>query len=341
MIYYNDNPVNWNRTSGLSEIERLVKEEILQLKNKYFSDNTMQRVRVIYPHGKPEQKFRVFGVLKLLPIPLKSADGLWRYSASLKGANGYADSHKFVTYSSVYSEKDIEFLWFLMNRCSMLNKLIFVEDLEAEAKKEVESLASDADIRYMIMGNSPIAKDEYLIRQVSEIFGVRDVSKKGINQVKKELYDALVDGEKAGDKFVNYAKFEELTQADVKRKAAFYAKASINDGTVGYKDRAWYLMSGREYSEKLMTINAKDAAYREQLFVDEIVNNPSIRSRLFQAIGQEEYSTPDEFRQIDRQSLLQKCKSLGIKTSPTDKAEELVEKLCGHYGINYTQPQSA
>jgi hypothetical protein len=341
MIYYDERPVLWDRKTGLNEIEKSVQDEITYLKNKYFSPNSPGVVRVIYKRGQMEAAKNVFGILKKFPIPLLSSDGLWRYSAARKGKDGFVDSHMFVTYSTAYKEKDIEFLWFLFNRSSVLNKFVFVEDKEAEAKKEVETMATDADIRYAIMGNSPTAKDEKLIRQVSEIFGMKEVEKKGINQVKKELYDLLLDGEKMKDAFVNFRKFEEMTDGSNKRKAAYYAKASISDGTVKYKDRAWYLMSGNEYSEKLMSIQAKDAAFREQLFIDEIVTNPNTRSRLFSAIGQEEIETAEDLRSLDRPVLMKKLKELGEVVKASDTAEVLVEKLCAKLGIKYLQPETA
>ena len=231
MIYYNDEPVNWNRKTGLSEIDRMVADEITVIRNKYFADNTMQRVKVLYPRGIPEEAHRVFAVFKKIPVPLRSADGMWRYSPvrATKGKYGmeYPEAHAFLMYEQLYTAKDIEFLWFLMNRCSMLNRLIFIEDKEADAKKEIEQLSTDADIRYMLLGNSPIAKDAELIKQVASVFGVKDIEKRSLAEVKLDLFNTVVEGEKNKDAFCNYKKFEELTMGSQKRKAAFYARQSI------------------------------------------------------------------------------------------------------------------
>lgn len=146
----------------------------------------------------------------------------------------------------------------------------------------------------------------------------------------------LVKGQENGDKFCNYDKFDEFVGGEVKRKAAFYARQSINDGTVGYKDRAWYIMAGREFDEKLCGIDTKMAAFKEQAFIDEVVNNANVRSRLFKVIGQEEYRTCAELWDLDRPVLQRKAKDeLGI-FDPKLKAEDLVKKLCEHYGIEFT-----
>lgn len=341
MIYYLDSPVVWDKklkkAETRSQVEQIVYDEITAIRNKYFSDNATGRVKLLYPNGKPKEKDGGFTIMKRFPIQLWSSDGAWRWTSARKPQNGeYVDHHVFLRHDTVFTEKDIEFLWFLMNRSSALNKFIFVEDLEAESKKINEQMASDADIRFMLLSNkSPIAKDETTIKQLAEVFGVKDTRKKGIEQIKKELYDVLVEGEKSKDKFTNYNKFDELAGGDVKRKAAFNAKRAINDGIVKYKDYAWWIMSGSVYDEQLVKMKPADSAYREQVFVDEIVNNAGTRSRLFAALGIEEITTTEDLRDMGRTALMNRCKDLGIKTEVKDDTEALVKKLCTHYNIEY------
>lgn len=338
MIYHLDVPILWNKKEKLTDEEQNVRDEITAIRNKYFGTKNMGKVCILYPKGKPKPKDNGFTIMKIFPIPLTSADGTWRYSSSKKNSKGdYVDSHVYVKNSTVYREKDIEFIWFLLNRSSVMNKYIFVEDKEGDAKKENEKMATDAYIRYMLMDKrSPVAKDEKTIKQVSEIFGVENVDKRGIEELKKDLYLMLVKGQENGDKFCNFDKFDEFVGGEIKRKAAFYARQSINDGTVGYKEYAWYLMAGREFDEKLCGIERKEAAFKEQAFIDEVVNNANVRSRLFKVIGQEEYRTCAELWDLDRPVLQRKAKDeLGI-FDPKLKAEDLVKKLCEHYGIEFT-----
>ena len=338
MIYYNDQPVIWNGTKEKTDLAKTVSDEITQIRNKYFGKNNIGKVCLLYPKGKPKEKDNGFTIMKIFPIPLTSSDGMWRWTASKKNSKGeYTDSHAFVKNATVYTEKDIEFIWFLLNRSSAMNKYVFIEDKEGDAKKENENMATDAYIRYMLMDKrSPIYKDEKTIKQVSEIFGVRNVDKIQIEELKKELYTVLVKGQESGDKFCNFDKFDEFVGGDVKRKAAFYARQSINDGTVGYKDRAWYIMAGRDYDEKLCGIDTKMAAFKEQAFIDEVVNNASVRSRLFNVIGQEEYKTCAELWDLGRPVLQRKAKDELGEFDPKLKAEDLVKMLCEHYGIEFT-----
>lgn len=338
MIYYNDEPVIWSGTKELTDLAKSVRDEITQIKNKFFGTKNMGKVVLLYPKGKPKEKDNGFTIMKIFPIPLTSSDGMWRYSSSKKNNKGeYVDSHVYIKNAQSFTEKNLEFIWFLLNRSSVLNKYIFVEDKEGEAKKENEKMATDAYIRYMLMDKrSPVANDKKTIEQVAEIFGVPNVEKRGIEELKKDLYTMLVKGQENNDKFCNYDKFDEFVGGEIKRKAAFYARQSINDGTVGYKDYAWHLMAGREFDEKLCSIDRKEASFKEQAFIDTVVNNASVRSRLFKAIGQEEYRTCAELWDLDRPVLQRKAKDeLGI-FDPKLKAEDLVKKLCEHYGIEFT-----
>lgn len=340
MIYYNDEPVLWKKKEGRDRVEQEVYEEILKIKEKFFGDRAAGHVKLLYPKGKPKEKDGGFTVLKQFPIPLRSSDGVWRYSRTKRKNDGkFVDSHIFIKHATPFKEKDVEFIWFLLNRSSVLNKYIFIEDLEADASKEVEEMSKDADIRYAIMGKtSPIAKNEKMLREVAEIFSVPDVKKLGIAQLKKELYETILEGEDMGDTFVNFEKFEELTEGELKRKAAFNARQAINDGVVGFKDKAWWIMHGRTHGEKLLQMKTSDLAFKEQVLIDEVVTNPSVRSRLFSALGIEEYTTAEELWELDRPTLMRKVND-EIKAGEAknnDGKESLIKKLCDHYNIEFT-----
>jgi len=234
MIYKNEVLINWK--NPVSKDDVLVRDEIIEVKNKYFSDNTHKAVKILYPAGEPDLSQGGFPQLKVFLIPLTSTDGEWRWSAAKMttktktNPKGFVDHHYTIRHGDVLREKDIEFIWFLKNRSSQLNKRIFIEDLEGKATEKVKELASDADIKFMLMGNkSPIANDEKLIREVASIFGLRDVEKLKINELKLALYERVLEGEKSKDKYVNFERFEEITEGNNTRKAAYLARIAIND----------------------------------------------------------------------------------------------------------------
>ncbi|GAG02354.1 unnamed protein product, partial [marine sediment metagenome] len=274
--------------------------EITEIKNKYFGSKTHKLVRINYPKGVfTVSADGAFEVPKLFPIRLYSTDGQWRWSKARMSRktktnpSGFVDHHLNIRHQHVLQSTDIELLWFLLNKSSDLNKRIHIEDLEGEALDKVVEMASDVDIRFMLMGNSPIAKDEKLIRQVADVFGVRDADKMQLNQLKIALYDKVKKGQESKDKFVNYDKFNEITQGDKVRKLAYLTKTSVNDKLVRYNitERAWFIMSRQSFEEKLLDIKPSEAADAVQVLIAEVIRDSNVRNRLLTALGQEEAVT--------------------------------------------------
>jgi len=337
MIYKNNLLVDWEKQS--TPDEKTVYNEITEIKNTYFSDNKLGRLVLRYPNGQIKEVDKGWTQRKRFAIPLKSSDGRWRYSNSIrtdkKANNGYSDHHKYIFDETVFTIKDVEFVWFLKNKSSVVGKYIFFEDLEADAKAEVDELASDADIRFMIMSQkSPIAKNEKLIKQMASVFGVSNVEKIGIYQVKKELYDKLLDGESHGDRFCNYATFDKLVNGEKARKAAYIARRAIEDKIVGYKDRAWWIMDGRSYEERLISMSATDTDTRDQVLIEAVVEDANVRSRVFGVMGEEENVTLEDLREMDRPSLQKMLREL-TGQFVNSKKEEIIEALCKEKGITF------
>lgn len=339
MILYDNTKLDWE--NGSDPKEKLVRDEITEIKNKYFRSGE-KKVCLLYPRGEPRpDEADGFNVLKMFPIPLNSANGRWRWTVGAvvwrNGNPEYSDYHRYVKHRDYLTEKDAEFLWFLLNRSNVINHRIFIEDLEADAEKEVKKTASRAYVEFMLMdSHSPISSNHKLIREVAAVFGIKNADNIGINQVKVALKDELIRGQEMGDKFTNFDKFEELVNGEAMREAAFTARQAIVNKDVGFKDNAWWIMSGTSYDEKLMQITSKDRPYKEQVFVDEVVNNANVRDRLYSALGKVEGVTVDKLRELDRTVLMNKyADETGEKLPATTKKEEAIEKLCGVYGIEY------
>ena len=340
MIYKNDVLVDWRNPKN--EIEKEVREQIIAIQNKYFSDKGVGYVNLLYPKGAQKEKDNGWTQIKKFQIPLKSFDGQWRYTQSVrsmsrKNNNGYADHHKPVINETKLTKKDIELIWFLKFKSAVMNRHLFFEDLEEDARKEIDAESRSLHVEYMIKSPySPISKDENMLRELAHAFGVQDSEKIGLYQLKKELYDTVVEGEQYGDGFVNFENFDNLVNGEKARKAAFIARKAIYDNVVGYKSNAWWLMSGRNYEEKLVTVPAGQANDREQVFVQAVVEDGSVRSRLFNAVGEEEDLTLDDLRELDLNSLRQRVKGFTGEFPKKGKKEELIAELCKEYDLKYT-----
>lgn len=340
MLYYNDEPVLWNKKQGLTEIEKKVREEIEGsdgIRQKYFGGNTSGKVRLLYPKGAVKNE-SMMGMErpKLYPIPLNSPDGQWRWTKAKKSKKGYVDSHKYITHSTVLKEKEVEFLWFLEQHSSALGRVIFIEDLEAKAKEEVEEMGADAALTFMLMNEySPIFKNNKLIREVAEIFNVTGVSEMKENQTRIALYNAIKEGE-GKDSFINFKTFDSFVNGTEARDIAHSVRVAITDKLVGYnmKDRAWYIMSGKEYSEKLMGIKAGDATLRDELLIKEVINNVNVKERLFSALGITTEDTLEGLRELDANTLKGKLRDITGEWKNIKK-EEVVELICKELKIEY------
>jgi len=340
MIYKGNVLIEWNKNGEKTQDEVKVANEITWILNKYFADETNRRVRILYPRGEVKEVDNWFTVPKKFPIPLKSADGTWRYTSSLRTDKGFTEHHKYVKHGDILTEKDIEFIWFLKNRSVLLGKKVFIEDLEGEAAKEVNQMALDADIKFMLMSDrSPISKNEKLIRDIAEIFGIPKVSEKKFNQLKIDIYDAIVEGEEMNDRFVNYNTFDKLASGEEKRKAAFVARRAISDGHVKYRatDRSWWIASGNELIEKLITIDKGDVGDREEKFINAVIDDPNTKSRVFDLMGEQEVITLENLRELSRNVLQNKYKDFTGEFI-NKKKEEIIEELCKHYKIDYVSP---
>lgn len=339
MIYYNHNLVDYKKQR--TDEEKKVYREITEIKNKYFADNTMGKMVLLYPKGARKEADNGWTQLKKFMLPLRGRDGSWRYSQNIrnvekKNNQGYADHHKPIINETALTIKDIELIWFLKHASSALGKYLFFEDLEEDAKHEVEEMASDVDIRFMIMSpRSPIAKNEKRMREVASVFGVENVEKIGINQIKKELYDTIKNGEEYGDTFTNFETFDKLVSGETARKAAHIARRAIESNVVGYKTNAWWIMSGRNHEERLISVPAKDGNVRDQVFIQAVVENDNVRSRVFAVMGEDENVTLEDLRAIDRPQLQKRAKELTGQFL-NSKKEEIIAELCKHYGINYS-----
>ena len=152
------------------------------------------------------------------------------------------------------------------------------------------------------------------------------------------MYDEIVEGEANGDPYCNYTHFNVLTKGEKVRKAAHLARVAISDKYVSYKpsDRAWYIMDGKAEGEKLLGLkNSKEAEHKEEIFIDQVVNNNNIQSRLFSAMGESIDETCEDLRQLDHNTLKLRWKDFSGKHE-NKKKEELVELLCEKLDIEYT-----
>lgn len=347
MLYYNGKLVDYK--NGKDEFSSKLRADLHELSERFFGSNAPGYAILRYPKG--ERRKNVTGLyepVKPYVVDHRSYDGQWFYSKKapriVNGREEFTDRFTVVRDPYTIYERDLEFLWFLLNHSSSLKAgRIYVEDKEALAEKEAKSLASDVDIRFMIYGKqSPIAQDKEIFRQVATIFGVKEVGRLGFMQLKNVVYGLVSNGERDGNRFINFDVFEKLVNGNVRRRVSHTVRSAINDGSLKFnpKDYKWYFSVGGEYVEELHTLKLIDVPHKEELLIEAALSDGALKGAIFSALGKDDFENADELREYDRKVLMGMGNRYGVEVSSKDTKEDIVKKLCEKLNVAYT-PKSA
>lgn len=339
MIFYNGELVDYKNGSDKTSVE--IRKTIAEFTANNFGEDKKGFCQLRYPNGvRVRNKSGAYEPKKIFFIDLVSHDGMWRWSDRIprNGKFRYQNGNHFKVEDDYrFFEKDAELVWFLKTHCPQLKSgKIYFEDFEETAKKEADSRIQDIDIKYAIYSNkSPLSKNLGLLRSVADIFGVEGVKKLTKSELKNELFDAIVAGEKQGSKYVNLKKFEEITDNGAKLKAAGIVRKAIHNDEIKYKktDKAWYSYSEGEYLEPLMQLKSNEVPNKEHIFLGKVVEDKVFRSKVYAELGVSGYDTRAEVAELDYQALLKMCNDEGIVLDGGKQKETLVKKYCDHMDI--------
>lgn len=345
MIYYDGELVDYTNKKCDTPEAVLVREQMAELHNKFFEKNAPGYAIIRFPKGA-RKKDEVTGNWyhpKPFPVFHKSADRMWVYARSkktvIKDKETYGDAFTVIRDPHMIQKKDIEFLWFLVYHSSdVKHKLLIVENLEEKAKKEANDIASDVDIRFMIYGkSSPIASNDALFREIGTIFDIKEAKRMGINQLKNAIYSAVSEGEKTKNRFINFEVFERLTNGKKSLRTSLIVREAINDGSVKFntKDYKWYLASGQEFVEPILSVKLENLSHKEELLIEAALSDGSVKGAIFSALGRADYESCEELREFSKQQLMGMASRYECDVQNTDTGEKLVEKICSKIGLEY------
>lgn len=347
MLYYNGELFDWQKGKG--ELESQVRSQMNELNQRFFGENAPGYAILRYPKGaRKKNSSGYYEPLKPYTVDHYSPDNNWVFSRYRKrlGKNGnedYVDKFTVVRDPYTIQAKDIEFLWFLLNHSAALKaRRIYIEDMEADAEVVAKERASDVDIRYLIYGKtSPIAQDKEIFKQVATVFGVKDINRLGFMQLKNVIYGLVTEGEKNGNRFINFESFEKLVNGHNARRISFIVRGAINEGSIRWnaKDYKWYISIGGEFTEELMSVKLKDVPHKEELIIQAVLSDGALKGAIFSALGRSDFESDDELREYDRKVLISMSSRYGVETSSKDTKEQIVEKLCQKLGVEY-KPKS-
>lgn len=345
MIYYQNEFVDWKRNK--SDLEKEVRVQIENLRLQYFAKDKMGFVSIVYPGGIRKQNPSGFYEMpRTYALELRGGDyGDWRFTPRMpaRDKNGnlrFTYHHEYMREARMLTEKDIEFLWFLIFKSQAVKVGdIIIVDPENEASKEAEAIAKDVDLKFWLYGRgSHVANNQKLVRSISKAFGLNDVDKLGFNQVKNQLFKVVDAGEKSRDVYVNAALFEKLIDSTGSLKIANVIREGIGEGNIVYNksNTSWFFDDGSDDKPMLLKLKPADIASKEMALISEAIESSRLKNKILAYMGYSEFSSADELREMDRPALMRMCKDREIEYGKNDTGEELVVKLCAKMDIPYT-----
>lgn len=341
MIYYNDELIEWRKPNPTNELAKEINKQISDLKEKFFGKNGKGLVTLLWPQGKRMKNSSGEWELKRpYPVELLSADGLMRYSPVRATTNKdkqhvFTEHHLMIKDGMSFTENDIEFIWFLnYYSAPFRNKVLLFEDTAGEAKKQVDKMAEDTELRFYLMGKtSVLANDEVCLRSIAEAFGVEAIHTLTLDEVKLAIYDAVQDGTKHKDPVRNYDTFIEFTQAPQKHKDAAKVRDAIRKGDLYFnKDEFSWFLKGDD--TPFLRLKGNEAGSKEGILIDLIIKNPRYSSALNKYYGTEVTLTAEEVRGMTRPDLNSTAKLYGVEVSNSDKNPVLMQKIIDHLGLS-------
>jgi hypothetical protein len=344
MIFYNGALVDWkNKNCDYPDTDTVskIRKTITEIKENNFSEDKKGFCQLRYPNGvRVKNKSGLYEPKKKFFLDLVSYDGKWRWSPSMprNGRFSYKNgNHYKVEDSEWFYEKDLELIWFLQTHCPQVKSgKVYFEDFDKKAGEEIDKMTENIDIQHAIFsGRSPVAKDLKLLRDVADAFEVADVKKLTKNELKMQLYESIVRGEKNNSKYVNLKKFEELTDNNAKMRATQIIRKAIHNDELKFKkaDNTWYIHNAGEYIEPMLKIKVTDYQDREHILLDKVLEDNSFKGKIYSELGVG-IETRADVEGLDFHVLKKMCgDEEGIAVEKSDRKDDLVKKYCSHFEI--------
>lgn len=270
----------------------------------------------------------------------------WRYSLYpiMKDKDGYAkyegDHGEFLnTLNLFFKEEDLEKLWFLLTKSTIVTKrkIYIVYDPEKDYEKNVETYNNKSGVEYFIMSElSPLTESK--LRVIGKYFGLVKVDDMSMPKLQSTLFDVVESLERSRQN--GYEKFMRATKLD--KFVTFKAKLqdAIETNIIGWLPRntSWnWLNSEGKPMTVICQLTANDERRKLDILMDFILGSEELTDRLSRELGEEEIN-PIEFDFIKLSKskddggysyaeLMALCKVIPGFNPTSKKTEVLVEEL--------------
>lgn len=338
MIYYDDKLIDLSNPKN--EVEKEVVEQVKAVKAKYFGEKSKGYAMLLYPNGR--RVMNESGWLenaKVFPVFTVSSDALYRVSnvkqsKDKDGVFRYDRGFELIIDGTRLNADKLELIWFLTYKSEdIANKTLAFEDTAAIAKEKVQQFAFDTELKFYLFGSrSPLIKDANLMIEIAKAVGIVDTHKMTDDEIRIELYDRVVAGEKRKDKSCNFNLFLELTESADKLELSTLARRLLASKELYYdsNEYSWFLQGS---DTPFLKVKGTDVNIKEQLLLDACMNSTLQIQMLGKFTGKGSELTAETILAMKRPELQSTCKLQGIPNKPTEGNEVLQQKLLDHFNL--------
>jgi len=212
-------------------------------------------------------------------VLVHGGDGVeeWAYAERTRMRKGTTDylepqKHTEIVYANTFivPKKDVEYLFFLMEKSTQLGGTFVVDDKIMEANERVAKKEKEAELTAAIYTKGSPLADEGLLRDVAAAWGITQSYEKAPSLLKEQLEQAVLRGEH--NKLVDKTSWgiaellEKINSTSEMRRRAIAQKA-IDKKIVEYDSISFYYRL-KDSGDKLLLVPSGELNKRDTYFVN-------------------------------------------------------------------------
>jgi len=340
MLYVNGKYVDPNGNDVHSREYKELRKRLLSDEFKFPIVLKTRKTAFINPTGYVEPPQNV-SLPCVTNVETENGTEEWRYTTGhprmVNGTLQFPISRLFINETTILTKDQVDLAIYLIfkARPGVSDGFLVLEDERKEADEYAKNRAKLSAISFMLYDeDSPLS--EYDVRMIALAFGISgaDSDKYTVNQVKRMLEEAVVNGEVKGDAYINYKRFKEFTRVgehvrQLARIQMLYDRKRLEYDS---KDGTFYLLGPEgERLDSIYRISIIDYSRKDMLLLKKLKEDEKLRLLIKEETGidvtgdthSHEYK---ELMETDMNTIRQIAKKEGVD-SYGRKKEDIVSDI--------------
>ena len=240
---------------------------------------------------------------------------------------------------TIDTQSETDLAYFILNVSTFLKKRNFiVEDLENEAKQQIESISPEAMILFYLNSPiSPIYNKNEVVRELAYSWGIPNADNVGINQLKVRLKDTVLSSER--NKEVTNRGITEFIEeiGNMGRMTKYRAllQKAKDQNLIGFDNRSnswcWISRVSGEFNDFIVPILPVNLDQKERLLFEYLINNVQLFDQIEDLLANKPFkenitTIETKYSNLLWTELREIAKNKGINTKGM-KREEIEQEL--------------